>query len=94
VLRLNYGFPDHDMYTLFVDGRPAVDITGSAEHSSALVRCVAALRPYDPATGEPTLQADTATTVVGTVSRYVNCGSEHGDPCIECSEDHDGMARI
>ena len=94
VLRLNYGFPDHDLYTLFVDGRPAVDITGSADHSSALVRGVAALRPYDPAAAEPTLEADTATTVVGTVSRYVNYGSEHGDPCIVCSDDHDGMARI
>ena len=94
VLRLNHGFPEHDLYTLFVDGRPAVDVTGSAEHSSALVRSIASLRPYDPAVGEPTLQADTAASVVGTVSRYVNYGSEHDDPCVFCSDDHDGMARL
>ena len=94
VLRLNHGFPEHDMYTLFVDGKPAVDVTGSADHSSALVRSIAPLRPYDSAAGEPTLEADTAATVVGPVSGYVNYGSEHGDPCMFCSDDHDGMARL
>jgi hypothetical protein len=68
VLRLNHGFPEHDMYTLFVDGKPAVDITSSPGHSSALVRSIASLRPYHPAADEPTLDADTATTVVRTVS--------------------------
>lgn len=27
VLRLNPGFPEHDMYTLFVDGHAAADLT-------------------------------------------------------------------
>lgn len=27
VLRLNVGFPEHDLYTLFVDGRAAADVT-------------------------------------------------------------------
>jgi hypothetical protein len=94
VLRLNHGFPEHDMYTLFVDGKPAVDVTGSADHFSALVRSIAPLRPYDSAAGEPTLQADTAATVVAAVSSYVNYGSEHDDPCMFCSDDHDGMARL
>jgi hypothetical protein len=94
VLRLNHGFPEHDMYTLFVDGRPAVDITGSADHSSALVRSIASLRPYDPAADEPTLDADTAAAVVRNVSHYVNYGSEHDDPCMFCSDDHDGMTRL
>ena len=31
------------MYTLFVDGRPAADITGSPDHSSASVRSIASL---------------------------------------------------
>ena len=79
---------------MFVDGRPAVDVTGSAEHSSALVRSIASLRPKDPAAGESTLQADTAATVVRTVARYVNYGSEHDDPCMFCSDDHDGMVRL
>ena len=93
VLRLNYGFPEHDMYTLFVDGRPAVDITGSADHSSALVRGIATLRWADPGATEPTLEADTAATVVQTVARYVAYGSEHDDPCFFCCGDgEDGMA--
>ena len=94
VLRLNHGFPEHDMYTLFVDGRPGVDVTGGADSSSALVRGIGSLRPYDSAAGEPTLEADTAASVVGAVSRYVNYGSEHDDPCMFCSDDHDGMARL
>jgi len=94
VLRLNYGFPEHDMYTLFVDGRPAVDITGSSDHSGALARSIASLRPYDRGADAPTLEKDTATTVVRTVSHYVDYGSEHEDPCIFCSDEHDGMVRI
>ncbi|MDM4142593.1 MULTISPECIES: hypothetical protein [Mycobacterium] len=95
VLRLNYGFPEHDMYTLFVDGRSTVDITGSPDHSSALVRSIASLRPYDESTvAEPSLDASTAAEVVQTVARYADYGSEHGEPCLFCSEDRDGMARI
>ncbi|WP_231986595.1 hypothetical protein [Mycobacterium sp. 852002-40037_SCH5390672] len=95
VLRLNYGFPEHDMYTLFVDGRAAIDITGSPDHSSALVRSIASLRPYDaPAATEPSLDVKTAATVVQTVAPYADYGSEHGDPCLSCSEDRDGIARM
>ncbi|MEE6140633.1 hypothetical protein SKC41_30530 [Mycobacterium sp. 050128] len=94
VLRLNYGFPEHDMYTLFVDGRPAVDLTGDPDHSSALVRSVASLRPYDSVAAEPSLETHTAATVVQTVSGYADYGSEHGDPCLFCSDDRDGMVRI
>ncbi|EFG78666.1 hypothetical protein HMPREF0591_1433 [Mycobacterium parascrofulaceum ATCC BAA-614] len=94
VLRLNYGFPEHDMYTLFVDGRPAADITGSPDHPSALVRSIASLSPYGPAADEPSLEEDIAATVVGPVSRYASYGSEHDDPCIFCSVDQDGMTRI
>lgn len=35
-----------------------------------------------------------AAAVVRALSRYVNYGSEHDDPCIFCSEDYDPMARI
>jgi hypothetical protein len=93
VLRLNHGFPEHDMYTLFVDGKAVADITGKPDHEVPLVASVASLKPYDPATDEPALDAGTAATVVSTVSHYVNYGSEHGDPCIFCSDDHDGMER-
>jgi hypothetical protein len=93
VLRLNHGFPEHDMYTLFVDGRVVADITGDPDNPTPLVASVSALRPYDPATDEPALDDDTAATVVGAVSRFVNYGSEHDDPCLFCSDDHDGMTR-
>ena len=42
VLRLNFGFPEHDMYTLFVDAKPVVDITDDPHHPAALVRSIAA----------------------------------------------------
>lgn len=93
VLRFNYGFPEHDMYTLFVNDKPAADITGIPDHSSALVRSIATLRSCDPAASEPTLDADTAATVVRGVARYVAYGSEHDDPCFFCCRDGEaGMA--
>jgi hypothetical protein len=94
VLRLNHGFPEHDLYTLFVDGRATADITGKPGDPSPLIAGVAALKPYEAAAAEPALDPETATAVVSTVSRYADYGSEHGEPCIFCSDDHDGMARI
>ena len=94
VLRLNHGFPEHDMYTLFIDGSPAADITAKPDDPSPLVASVALLKPYDDAAAEPALDAETATAVVQAVSRYVNYGSEHGDPCIFCAQDYDPMTRI
>lgn len=94
VLRFNPGFPEHDMYTLFSDGRPVADLTGNPDASSPLIAGVASLQPYDAAADEPALDTDTAASVVSAVSSYVNYGTEHGDPCIFCSDDRDGMARI
>lgn len=94
VLRLNHGFPEHDLYTLFVDGRAVADITGNADDHSPLVTSVASLKPYDHAATEPELDPDTAATIVNAVSRYANYGSESDEPCIFCSDDYDGMARI
>ena len=94
VLRLNGGFPEHDKYTVFIDGRAAFDVTGSSDHSSALVRSIAVLRPFEPVSTEPVLVAHTAAAVVFPVSRYVDYGSEHGQACPFCSQKPDGMARI
>jgi hypothetical protein len=94
VLRLNHGFPAHDLYTLFVNGSPAADITANPDNPSPLIAGVASLKPYDRAAAEPELDAEMAAAVVRTVSRYANHGSEHDDPCIFCSEDYDPMARI
>lgn len=62
VLRLNFGFPEHDMYTLFVDATPGVDITDDPHHPTPLVRSIAALN--DPSIATPTLDAGTAATVL------------------------------
>jgi hypothetical protein len=91
VLRLNHGFPEHDLYTLFVDGTAAADITATGEHPSPLVASVAALTPADPSAAEPHLDADTAAAVVQPLSHYVNYGSEHDDPCLFCSEDYNPL---
>lgn len=94
VLRLNHGFPVHDLYTLFVDGRPVADITAKLDDRSPLVVSVAALKPFDQAAEEPVLDVGAAAAVVRTVSRYANYGSEYDEPCGCCSDNYDGMARI
>ena len=94
VLRLNHGFPEHDLYTVFIDGRPAANITANPDDPSPLLAGVAALKPFDRAGAEPVLDAETAAAVVKGVSAYVNYGSEHDDPCIFCSKDYDPMVRI
>ncbi|BBX88074.1 hypothetical protein [Mycolicibacterium aubagnense] len=85
VLRLNFGFPKHDMYTLFVDGRAAADITASPHDRMPLVASIGALHwpSADPAI--PMLDEAAAAAVVSTVAGYADYGSEHGDPCIFCS---------
>jgi hypothetical protein len=93
VLRLNHGFPEHDLYTVFIDGTAAADITAGADNPSPLVASIAPLKPYDAATAESQLDPDTAAAVVQTVAGYVNYGSEHDDPCVFCSEDYDPMTR-
>jgi hypothetical protein len=93
VLRLNHGFPEHDMYTVFIDGTPAADITPNANDPAPLVAGMASLKPTDRLAAEPQLDPDTAAAVVAPVSPYVNYGSEHGDPCLFCSQDYDPMTR-
>lgn len=53
VLRLNFGFPDHEMYTLFVDGRATLDVTGSIDHHVPLAASIGALKPFDPKLASP-----------------------------------------
>ncbi|VBA45437.1 hypothetical protein [Mycobacterium attenuatum] len=93
VLRLNHGFPEHDLYTLFIDGRAVADITGELDDRSPLVAAVAVLKPYDHEAAEPVLDAEAAAAVVNTVSCYVNYGSEYDKPCNYCSDNYDGMAQ-
>jgi hypothetical protein len=90
VLRLNTGFPEHDLYTLFVDGAASVDITGPGD--TPLAASVAALTPADQ-TGDAQLDPEIAAAVVQAVAPYVNYGSEHDDECLFCSGDDDPMTR-
>lgn len=94
ILRLNHGFPEHDRYTLFIDGTSVADVTGDPDSRIPLVASIGSLKPYDSTAAEPALDPVTAAATVRQVSPYVNYGSERNDPCIFCSENHDGMTLI
>ena len=87
VLRLNTGFPEHDAYTLFVDGRAAGDLTGSPSTDIPLLASVHALGRA----ALPVLDPETARAVVGAVAQFVEYGSESGDPCPFCSTGREGL---
>ncbi|WP_225332456.1 hypothetical protein, partial [Mycobacterium avium] len=95
VLRFNYCFPEHDMYTLFIDGSPAADITPGRADKRPLVSSIFALKPFRRDAGEPVLAPELAETAVRAVAEYVVYGSEVGDPCGRCDHlaDHDPMTR-
>ncbi|MGK8510216.1 hypothetical protein ACRS5S_19935 [Nocardia asiatica] len=68
VMRIN-GFPDHPLWTLFIDGTPRFDMDDTPPAWG---------RPTDPA---PTLDPHTAAQVVAPVQGFAAYGSEVGDPC-------------
>ena len=45
VLRFNNDFPEREMYTLFIEGRAAADVTGSHVHQIPLAASIGALKP-------------------------------------------------
>jgi len=92
VLRLNYDFPAHDQYTVFVDGTTGADITGEPGHRTPLVDNLGSLKPFHDVVDEPRLAPDLAAPVVHTVAQYADYGSEDGDACVYCSG-NDGMER-
>lgn len=89
VLRLNFGFPEHDLYTVFVDGQAAVDVTGDPNAGLPLAASIGALGPTS-ADG-PVLDAGAARAVVSGVAPFADYGSEHGQPCVFCARDRDGL---
>lgn len=95
VLRLNFGFPDHELYTLFVDGHATLDVTGSTDHHVPLAASIGTLKPFDPQAGEPMLMLELAEAAARAVAPYVVYGSEVDDPCDWCDHlaDHDPMTR-
>ncbi|MBB6036849.1 hypothetical protein [Phytomonospora endophytica] len=66
VLRIN-GFPDHPLWTLFVDGRPRLDLDGTP----------AAWELKEA----PALDEEAAREAVAPVGAFVVYGSEVGRPC-------------
>lgn len=88
ILRANHGFPEHDMYTLFVDGQAVADITADPDHPLPLLASVGALHMTTPDPAIPMLDGATAEKVMVTVAGYANYGSERGDPCPFCSSDN------
>lgn len=91
VLRFNVGFPEHDMYTIFVDNQVAGDVTGDPDSSVPLIASIGALSSSLPQ--EPMLDSATARAVVDGVARFVDYGSERGESCVFCSDDRDALTR-
>lgn len=88
LLRLNYGFPEHDLYTLFVGDQAVADITANADHADHAVPLMASIGALDWVNPNvPLLDNDTASAVVNRVAKYADYGSEHGDRCLFCSGD-------
>ncbi|MFE6922246.1 hypothetical protein ACFVAV_14465 [Nocardia sp. NPDC057663] len=69
VLRIN-GFPDHPLWTLFVDGLRRFDIDDTPATWG---------RPANPST--PSLAAETVEEILAPIQSFVAYGSEVGDPC-------------
>ncbi|BDB43583.1 MULTISPECIES: hypothetical protein [Mycobacterium] len=92
VLRVNYDFPAHDLYTLFIDGTAVGDVTGDPDHPAPLIAGIGSLKWADRLADEPALDPATAAAVVGTVAQYADYGSERGDPCIFC-DGNDGLEK-
>lgn len=90
VLRVNHGFPEHDLLTLFVDGEVLVDVTPGSRSSPFEV----SLTQLEPLLGgrEPLLDPSAARAAVEPVSGFADYGNEHGDPCDFCFRDKDGYA--
>jgi|GEM_PF-1483389 len=87
VIRVNYGFPEHDFVTLFIDGAAVADVTPEADDPRPLVASIGRLpmthshTAIDLSLMPPILARD----VVSAVAKFVDYGSEVGDPCAWCA---------
>jgi len=91
VLRFNVGFPEHDLFTVFVGNRAAADVTGDPKSVVPLIASIGSLSPVSSQGAE--LDTETARALVGEVARFVEYGSEDGQPCVFCSHERDGLTR-
>lgn len=93
MFRHNNGFLEHELFTVFINGRTVADITGDANAEIPLVAGVGVPPPPSQNAGIPALGLGIAATVVGEIAQYVGYCSEYGDECSYCSSDRDGMTR-
>lgn len=95
VLRMNYDYPEHDLYTVFVDARPAVDLSGDPHSPVPLAASVGALSPCAAVPDRPTMSPEEAAAIVRPCAPFVVYGSETGDPCDWCDHlaDHNPLER-
>lgn len=84
VLRVNYDFPEHDLYTVFIDGKATADVTGSRESPVPFVASVGVLTPFTAVPAEPLMPQEEAEAVVRPCTPFVVYASEIGDPCDWC----------
>lgn len=84
VLRMNYDFPEHDLYTVFIDGTATADVSGNRHSQVPLIASVGLLQPCAPAPDRPLMPVDEAEAVVRPCTPFLVYGSEIGDPCDWC----------
>jgi hypothetical protein len=91
VIRINYGFPEHDFATLFIDGAAVADVTAGADDGRPLVATIGRLPMTDSHTAIelPLMSPVLARDVVSDVSEFVDYGSEVGIPCSWCALEPD-----
>lgn len=90
VLRVNHGFPEHDLFTLFVDGTAVAEATpsgGSCPFDASLTR-LEPLREGRESLMDPII----ARAAIAPVAAFADFGSEDGDTCDFCFNDKDGYA--
>ena len=90
VLRVNHGFPEHDLFTLFAD-RAAVAEATPADGFCPFDASLATLEPLS-AGREPLLDPTSARAAIDPVAAFADFGSEDGDTCDFCFNDKDGYA--
>lgn len=86
VIRANYGFPEHDSTTLFIDGVVVADTTAGADDARPLVASIGrlSLTRSHLDTQLPMMDPQMAREVVVAVAAFIDHGSERGDPCDWC----------
>lgn len=90
ILRVNHGFPEHDLFTLFIGGAAVVDVTPGSS-SSPFHTSLSRLQPLSGG-GEPLLEPAVARAAIEPIAAFADFGSEDGDTCDFCFNDKDGYA--